>query len=206
MTVGPPVLRRPAASAGVPTGARTAAAPRYHRLLAVAAAALLAAGLSGCDDNVTELQAWMDETRANAPRRTVRIPEPKRFVPFRYEPRADIDPFSNAKLQVALARFSDRNKGGIAPDLNRRREPLESFPLDTIRLVGHLHRGSTGPVALLEANKIIFQAKVGSYLGQHFGRIVRISETEIRLKEIVQDAAGDWVERDTSLALQESKK
>jgi type IV pilus assembly protein PilP len=152
------------------------------------------------------MQAWMDQTRADTPRRTGRVPEPKRFVPFRYEPRADIDPFSNAKLQVALARFADRNKGGIAPDLSRRREPLESYPLDAIRLVGHLNRASTGSVALLEADKVIFQARVGGYLGQNFGRILRISETEVRLKEVVQDAAGDWVERDTSLALQESKK
>ena len=175
-------------------------------LLAVAGSVLLCLGLTGCTGDVSELQTWMDETRANTPRRTGRIPEPKRFVPFRYEARADIDPFSNAKLQVALARFSDRNKGGITPDLNRRREPLEAYPLDTIRLVGHLHRPSTGPVALLEADKVIFQAKVGSYIGQHFGRIIRISETELGLKELVQDAAGDWVERDTSLALQEAKK
>lgn len=179
---------------------------RLVRLSAAVGAALLALGLSGCTSDVSELQAWMDETRANTPKRTGRIPEPKRFVPFRYEARTDIDPFSDAKLQVALARFSDRNKGGIKPDLNRRREPLESFPLDTIRLVGHLNRASTGPVALLEADKVIFQVKVGSYLGQHFGRITRISETEVGLKELVQDAAGDWVERDTSLALQEAKK
>ena len=181
-------------------------ATRLHRVIAVTAIALASLGLAGCTDDVSEIQGWMDETRASTPRRTGKIPEPKRFVPFRYEVRTDIDPFSNAKLQVALARFSDRNKGGITPDLNRRREPLEAFPLDTIRLVGHLNRVSTGPVALLEADKVIFQVKVGSYLGQHFGRVTKISETEVALKELVQDAAGDWVERDTSLALQEAKK
>ena len=189
-----------------PAVAGPAGAGTLRRLVAVTGVALVAVTLAGCTDDVSEIQTWMDETRANTPRRTVRIPEPKRFVPFRYEARTDIDPFSNAKLQVALANFSDRNKGGITPDLNRRREPLESFPLDAIRLVGHLNRASTGPVALLEADKVIFQVKVGSYLGQHFGRVTRISETEVALKELVQDAAGDWVERDTSLALQEAKK
>lgn len=181
-------------------------AAKLRRLAAATGVALAAMMLAGCADDASEIQAWMDETRANTPRRNGKIPEPKRFVPFRYEARSDIDPFSNAKLQVALARFSDRNKGGITPDLNRRREPLEAFPLDAIRLVGHLNRASTGPVALLEADKVIFQVKVGSYLGQHFGRITKISETEVALKELVQDAAGDWVERDTSLALQEAKK
>ncbi|MGE0797102.1 MAG: pilus assembly protein PilP [Lautropia sp.] len=170
--------------------------------LAGVLAALLA--VAGCSGDVSELQAWMDETRATAPRQTGRIPEPKRFAPFRYEPRADIDPFSNAKLQVALARLADRNKGGLTPDMNRRREPLEAYPLDAIRLVGHLSRPSTGPVALLEADKVIFQVRVGNYLGQNFGRIMKISETEINVKELVQDAAGDWVERETALALQEA--
>ena len=179
---------------------------KHARLPALVATALVGLALAGCTDDVSEIQAWMDETRANTPRRTVRIAEPKRFVPFRYEARVDVDPFSNAKLQVALARFADRNKGGIKPDLNRRREPLEAFPLDAIRLVGHLNRTSTGPVALLEADKVIFQVKLGSYLGQNFGRVTRISETEVGLKELVQDAAGDWVERDTSLALQEAQK
>ena len=148
----------------------------------------------------------MDETRANTPRRTGRIPEPKRFVPFRYEARTDIDPFSNAKLQVALARFSDRNKGGITPDLNRRREPLEAFPLDAIRLVGHLHARAPVRLPCWRPTRSSSRPRSGSYLGQHFGRITRISETEVGLKELVQDAAGDWVERDTSLALQEAKK
>jgi type IV pilus assembly protein PilP len=165
---------------------------------------LASLALGGCSGDLSEIQAWMDETRAKAPRSTTTIPEPKRFVPFRYEARADIDPFSNAKLQVALARLTDRNKGGLAPDLNRRREPLESYPLDSLKLVGHLNRPSTGPVALLQADKAIFQVRVGNYLGQNFGRVTRISETEVNVKELVQDAAGDWVERETALALQEA--
>ena len=172
----------------------------------VVAIALVAVALSACTADVSELQGWMDETRANAPRRTTRLEEPKRFEPFRYEARSDIDPFSNSKLQVALARFTDRNKGGLTPDLNRRREPLESFPLDGLRLVGHLSRASSGPVALVEADKVIFQLRVGNYIGQNFGRVTRITETEVAVKELVQDAAGDWVERESALALQEAAR
>lgn len=167
---------------------------------------LALATLAGCSSDVSELQTWMDQTRANAPRKTTRIPEPKRFVPFRYEAMADVDPFSNSKLQVALSKLAERNRGGIKPDLNRRREPLEAYPLDAIRLVGHLHKATSGSVALLEADKVVFQAKMGHYIGQNFGRITKISETEVNVKELVQDAAGDWVERDTALQLQESKQ
>ena len=176
------------------------------RLPIAGAALLLCAALAGCSDDSHGLQAWMDETRAAAPRRVARIPEPKRFEPFRYEARAGEDPFSKTRLQGTPTGVPARNKGGLSPDTNRRREPLEAFPLDTIRLVGHLYRASTGPVALLEADKVVFQARIGSYVGQHFGRITRISETEVAIKETVQDAAGDWVQRDISLALQEPKK
>ena len=162
--------------------------------------------LAGCSPDKSELHGWMEQTRADAPRKTSRIPEPKRFEPFRYTVTTDIDPFSNAKLQVALAKFSERNRGGIKPDLNRRREPLEAYPLDTIRMVGHLQKASTGSVALLEADRVVFQARMGQYLGQNFGRITQIAETGLTVKELVQDAAGDWVERDTALQLQETKK
>jgi len=170
------------------------------------AALLLAAALSGCTDDSPGLQAWMDETRANTRKSIGRIPEPRQFEPFRYAARGGDDPFAATRLQVTPNGPAARSGGGMTPDPNRRREPLEAFPLDAIRLVGHIYRASTGSVALLEADKVIFQAKVGSYVGQHFGRITRISETEVGLREVVQDAAGEWVQRETSLALQEPKQ
>ncbi len=172
----------------------------------VVGVALLSALLAGCSSDNSDLEQWMTQTRAESRITIAKIPEPKRFVPFRYETSSDIDPFSNAKLQVALARFSERNKGGLKPDLERRREPLEGYPLDAIRMVGHMQRASAGSVALLEVEKTVFQARAGQYIGQNFGRILRVSETEIGIKELVQDAAGDWVEREATLHLQESKK
>ncbi|MGV3743108.1 MAG: pilus assembly protein PilP, partial [Burkholderiaceae bacterium] len=91
------------------------------------------------------------------------------------------------------------------PDLDRRREALENFPLDTVKMVGTLNRRGLS-FALLEVDKVVYQAKVGNYVGQNFGMITDINETEIELKEIVQDAAGDWVERKAKLELQEATK
>ena len=175
------------------------------RLLMITVTTATAALLGGCATDNSDLDAWMTETRQTSRVSVAKIPEPKRFVPFRYEASLDLDPFSNSKLQVALARYTERNKGGIKPDLERRREPLESYPLDTIRMDGHLQRASQGAVALLEVDKVVFQARSGQYLGQNYGRITRINETEVGIKEMVQDAAGDWVEREASLQLQEAK-
>ena len=53
---------------------------------------------------------------------------------------------------------------------------------------------------------MLYQVKVGDYLGQNYGRITKITETEVALREIVQDAAGEWIERTGSLQLQENAR
>lgn len=174
---------------------------RLVRIIAVAAALVT---LAGCGDDQHELQAWMDETRQATPPIRDKIAEPKRFEPFRYEPGTQADPFSPAKLHGAIEKLAARKSTGPKPDLERRREPLESYPLENLRLVGHLQQGKLN-VALLQAEQLVYQARVGNYAGQNFGKIVRISETEVALRELVQDAAGDWVERETSLRLQENR-
>lgn len=167
-------------------------------LLAVAAALALTA----CANDQTELRTWMDGVRASTKPVHERIAEPKRFEPFRYDNDAQVDPFSPDKLALAIEKFQKRARGDLQPDMNRRREALEGYPLDTIRMVGRLTNGRHD-YALLQAESVVYKAHVGSYAGQNFGKITRISETEVTLKELVQDAAGDWVERESSLQLQE---
>lgn len=176
------------------------AARRLALALAVPAALLVA----GCEADRSELQSWMDETRRNMPVRVDKVPAPKSFEPFRYQAGAETDPFSLAKLKVGAVAAA-RAGGGLAPDLTRRREALEAFPLDNLKLVGNLRQGSAN-VALLQADTALYQVRVGNYVGQNFGRIVRISETEVAVRELVQDAAGEWVERTTALRLQETSK
>jgi|APFre7841882724_1041349.scaffolds.fasta_scaffold112275_2 type IV pilus assembly protein PilP len=175
------------------------------RQSALPGACLAVALLAGCDSGHQELQSWMDETRRNTPVVRETIAEPKKFEPFRYGANTDIDPFSLGKLKVGIASLPSRSGNGLQPDLSRRREALEAFPLDNLKMVGNLVQGRSN-VALLQAEAMVYQARIGNYVGQNFGQITRISETEVALKELVQDAAGDWVERETSLRLQETKK
>ena len=167
------------------------------RLMMMAAAL----ALSGCANDQSELRAWMEQVRASTPPVQERIEEPKRFEPFRYDNVAQVDPFSLEKMAVVLE-SSHKPGGGLKPDLNRRREVLESYPLDTIRMVGRLASGRQNH-ALLQVDRIVYQARVGNYAGQNFGVITRISDDEVLLRELVQDAAGDWVHRESKLQLQE---
>jgi type IV pilus assembly protein PilP len=165
------------------------------------AVAVVVAALAGCDADHAEIQAWMDETRRNTPAVVETIAEPKRFEGFVYQAGDSIDPFNRIKLRADGALVAGRPSGGLAPDTSRRREPLEAFPLDALKMVGNLRRGAT-EVALLQAETGVYQVRVGHFIGQNFGRVLRISENQVAIRETVQDAAGDWVERDTVLHLQ----
>ena len=119
-----------------------------------------------------------------------------------------VEPFSPIKLTLALKRDSNQvasNAALIAPEMTRRKESLEAYPLDTIAMVGSLNKSGL-PTALVKVDNLIYQIKVGSYLGQNYGKVILITENSIQLREIVQDATGDWIERPASLDLQEGKK
>ncbi|KAB7628572.1 pilus assembly protein PilP [Verminephrobacter eiseniae] len=155
-----------------------------------------------------ELRQWIIEQRANTRAGVTPLSEPKKFIPELYTQDGVMDPFDPLKL----TRGSDsdtahaaENAALLAPELARRKEPLEAFPLDTMAMVGSLNK--TGiPTALLRVENLIYQVHVGNYLGQNYGKVVQITENSIQLREIAQDAAGDWVERMASLDLQEGKK
>lgn len=175
-------------------------------LLRITSSLIVLSGLlSACSTDQDELRAWMEEVRSTTQPVRETIAEPKRFEPFRYDDIALVDPFSTAKLQAAYDRLVQRAKSGLSPDMNRRREPLESYPLENIHMVGHMSNGKQN-FALLQVDSLIYQARVGTYAGQNFGMITKVSESEVKLKELVQDAAGEWVERESALQLQEGSK
>lgn len=165
--------------------------------------------LTGCfGDDQQDVKQWMQEQRSQAKPNVPPVPEPKKFTPESYKNDLSIDPFSDLKLAQALKRESSQataNAALVAPELNRRKDVLEGFPLDAISMVGTmLPKGM--PVALVKVDKLLYQVRVGAYLGQNYGKIVKLTETELILREIVQDAAGEWIERQASLQLQEGTK
>lgn len=163
-------------------------------------------GLTGCGDHgISEVQGWMGQVKKETRVVVQKVSEPKVYVPVAYTGKSDLDPFNPTKLLVALAKQKAASGNGLKPDMERRREALEAFPLDSLKMVGTIERGKMKN-ALIQMDKTVFQARVGNYIGQNFGMITNISDTEVDIKEIVQDAAGDWTERQSKLELQEAKK
>jgi len=157
--------------------------------------------LAGCSgDEHSDLKQWMTEASKDLRGRVPPLPQIKTFPVVDYESGELPDPFTLVKLDTSkLASAS-----GPKPDLNRRKEPLEAFPLETLRMVGLLDMKSK-PVAIVAADKTLFQVRVGNYMGQNFGVVTKITESEITLKELVEDANGDWVERMSTLLLQDQE-
>lgn len=165
--------------------------------------AVAVASLTACGGDQDELRAWMEQQRHEVQPNVPPLPLPQKFIPQAYTGSDGVEPFSAQKLAGALKQEAKQPNSAVASELNRRKEPLEAFPLDSMSMVGSVFKNGT-QYALLKVDGLLYQVKAGEYLGQNYGKIMKITETEISIREIVQDAAGEWVERPTSLQLQES--
>jgi type IV pilus assembly protein PilP len=180
-----------------------------RRVAYLGAAGLMLMLVAGCSSSSEdELRQWMTEQRSQARPKVAPLVEPKKFSPQAYTQEGAVDPFSLVKLTQALRRDSTQSVANttlVAPEMARRKEALEAFPLDAMAMVGSLQKDGK-PVALVRIDNLLYQVRVGHYLGLNFGRVTKIDETEVSLREIVQDATGDWIERTASLVLQERAK
>lgn len=129
------------------------------------------------------------------------LPVVKPYEPVPYAAFDMPDPFGPAKIELVTK--SSVGGGGLKPDLNRPKEPLEAYPLETLAMVGVLQQSKL-IFALVRADTNLYRVKVGNYVGQNFGLITTISDNQIQLRELVQDAAGDWAERQSVLQLVEA--
>ncbi|MCZ7566009.1 MAG: pilus assembly protein PilP [Burkholderiales bacterium] len=170
-------------------------------LLAATAAALLLAACEGGEHS--DLRAELDRLTRDLPRRVDPLPQVKPYQPVPYEAFDVADPFGPAKIELATKSAASGGGGALAPDLNRPKEPLEAYPLETLTMVGTLTRQKQS-YALVKADTGLYRVRVGNYLGQNFGVITRITDSEITLRELIQDSAGDWAERESALLLQEA--
>ncbi len=158
--------------------------------------------LFGCASDQENIQAWMSEQAKEMRSRPVApLPEIKPAPAVDYAAAEYVDPFQASRIEPTRSGTTKNNE----PDRTRPPEPLEAYPLESLKMVGLLMKGKASN-ALILAGKNLHQVKVGNHMGQNFGVITGISESEITLKELVEDANGDWVERTSTLVLQERQE
>ena len=161
------------------------------------ASIVIVLGLTGCGGGgMEDLRTFVAETGKDMQGKIEPLPEVKAYEPFTYDAFDLPDPFKPRKLSTG-------GGGGIQPDLTRPKEPLEAFSLETLKVVGTLSKNGVIHVVIKTPDNAIYHVRKGNYVGQNFGLITKISDSEVTLREIVQDSAGDWSERTSTLILQE---
>ncbi len=170
--------------------------------------ALSCLAFTGCSsEQHSDLKQFVKDSEGMQRGRIPALPEAKLYEPFNYQAFDITDPFKPRKIEPPKA---GQVAGGIQPpDPNRRKEPLEAYPLENLKMVGTLQQKKEVFGLVKTPDNNLFRVKSGNFLGQNFGRIIDVSESGIKLKELVQDSGGDWKEEERMLQLldeQEVKK
>jgi type IV pilus assembly protein PilP len=176
------------------------------RALSISVRALVALGilslLTACgDDGMQDLRQFVKVVKARKPGRIDPLPEIKQIETFVYLASSRRSPFSPTQEAESEVAFQDDN--GLSPDSTRRKEELEHFPLDSIRMVGTVDLNDTVWGLVKTKDKTIYRIKVGNYIGQNHGQVTSISEDKIELTEIIPKKPGGFMERQASVSLSE---
>jgi len=158
--------------------------------------------LAGCgDDGMQDLRQYVKKVKARKPGRIDPLPEIKQIETFVYVAGNRRNPFIPTQETESEDALLDDN--GLAPNANRRKEELEHFPLDSIRMVGTVDLNETVWGLVKTKDKTIYRIKVGNYMGQNHGQITSISEDKIELTEIIPKKPSGFMERQASVSLSE---
>jgi type IV pilus assembly protein PilP len=134
------------------------------------------------------------------------LPQVRPYEPVAYQAESEVDPFRPTRIEIAVAGAGGAPSASTrGPDMDRPKEPLEAFALETIQMVGSLTQARE-TYGLVKAGPNLYRVRKGNYMGQNFGVITAIDESQISLKELIQEGSGEWVERASALQLQEVKR
>lgn len=169
-----------------------------QRALALGLAMLL---LAACGQSMDDLEDYAKEVKSRTSKNIEPVPQPKPYEPFVYAAADRRDPFIPLLQSRDEALAAAGGAGAVRPDIDRPKEPLEEFPLDSLRMVGTITMQKRAFALIKAPDAIVHRVSVGDHLGQNFGKITGISETEISLVEIIPDGFGGWTNRPATVAL-----
>jgi type IV pilus assembly protein PilP len=164
-------------------------------ILRIALMALVAFALSGCFHDMSDLTTYIQQVKSKKSTHIPPIPQMKPYQAFAYVADNRRDPFLPSAPNRASANTA------LRPDMNRNKEPLEEFPLDSLQMSGVIDFGGKVYALVKAPDGVVHRVSVGDHMGQNYGTITKITPTEIDMTEIIPDGFGGWVERPATLAL-----
>ena len=176
-----------------------------NRLICITAGALMLSALGACTaDNDTLIQ-WMEQQHKEIKPNIAPIFPPKKFDPQAYLGVTGVEPFGTQKLVPVGGSASGQSSTLLAAAKSHATQELESYPLDSMTMVGSLQQGGKAH-ALLMVDSRLHDVKIGDWIGQNYGQITAITDSQITLRETVQDPTGEWIERTSTLQIQEKAR
>jgi type IV pilus assembly protein PilP len=166
--------------------------------------ASVAGMIAACSNNPTsDLKTYVEQVKNQQKASIEPLPEFEPFQSFTYQANELRDPFTQPVFSHPPAAVAQTGGSGIKPDFDRPTEPLEEYPLDSLRMVGTMERGQETWALILDKDDAIHRVQPGNYMGQNHGKITRITELAVELTEIIPDGLGGWMERQASIAISE---
>lgn len=162
---------------------------------------LFSLSLIGCshEESMGDLKTYVQKIQARPPRPIEPLPEVKPYQGFVYQSQDLRSPFVPPVPEETIDAITADN--GIHPDVERRKELLENYPLDTLRMVGTMDRDGKKWAIVVDKDGAVHRISIGNYIGNNHGRIELITDEKIEIREIVVDGRGGWQERKSSMAL-----
>jgi type IV pilus assembly protein PilP len=176
-----------------------------NRLICIAAGALMLSSLGACTADNDELIHWMEQQHKEIKPNIAPIFPPKKFDPQAYLGVTGVEPFGTQKLVPIGGPSSSQSSTLLSAAKAHATQELESYPLDSMTMVGSLQQGGKAH-ALIMVESRLHDVKVGDWIGQNYGQITAITDSQITLRETVQDPTGEWIERTSTLQIQEKAR
>ena len=176
-------------------------ATMFFRTLALCVLAGMTAGCSG--DN-SDLERYIAEVKERPASPIPPIPPVRTYTPYQYEGLTGRDPFRQSTTDGSDSPQTAGNSTGPKPDLNRPREYLERFELDTLVMVGTFEKETSEWALIKDPDGVVHRVAVGNYMGQNHGKVGSITNDEVQLSEFIADGVGGWLVREASIALEGS--
>ena len=176
-----------------------------NRLICITAGALMLSALGACTADNDELIQWMEQQHKEIKPSIAPIYPPKKFDPQAYLGATGVEPFGAQKLVPVGGPASGQSSALLASAKAHATQELESYPLDSMSMVGSLQQNGKAH-GLIMVDSRLHDVKVGDWIGQNYGQITAITDSQITLRETVQDPTGEWIERTSTLQMQEKAR
>ena len=161
--------------------------------------------LTGCNKNkgVDDLKSFTQNAFKDHIPEVEPLPPLKPTAVFIYTASEEVDPFNKGNLRIQSTEDENISGDEEGPDLTRRKEPLEAFPIDSLKMVGLMAQNGINWAIIDAPDKTVHRVTEGNYMGKNHGEIMLVEGNKLEVMELVRNPVGKWEKKLANLILVE---